>query len=298
MMKAKSPLTTRGERIFGVINSIFMVLLALICLLPMVHVIAVSFSDSAAASANQVRFWPKGFNTLAYEMIFLNPVFLRAFGVSVLRTVLGTGLNLLMTILAAYPLSKRKGELKYRGFFMGYFVLTMLIGGGMIPTYLLIKDLHLIDSFWVMILPGCVPVFYVIMMMNFFRGISPSITESALIDGASEARILTQIMLPLSLPSISTIVLFCMVGHWNEWFSGMIYMNSMSKWPLQTLLRYMLSSMDQNSLTASQISSMRKISSRSFQAAQIVFATVPIMMVYPFAQKNFISGMTIGAVKE
>ena len=294
----KTSLRTRGEKIFGVANTFHMLFLALICLLPLLHILAVSFSDAAAASGNLVKFWPMGFNTAAYQMVFTNKTFVRAFGISVLRTTLGTAVNLIMVILSAYPLSKEEQQLKGRNVIIWFFTLPMLISGGLVPTYILIKNLHLINNFWVLILPGCVPTFYVIMMMNFFRGISSTITEAAIIDGASESKILMQIMLPLSLPSIATITLFSMVGHWNEWFGGMIYMNSTNNWPLQTLLRQMLKTIDTSIFSSTELLRMKQLSSRSFQSAQIIFATVPILCVYPFLQRYFISGLTIGAVKE
>ena len=291
-------LRSRGEKVFGVFNNILMVVLALICLLPLLHVLAVSLSDSASASANLVKFWPKGFNIAAYEMVFTNKVFLNSFGISVMRTLLGTAINLTMVILAAYPLSKEESSLKGRNVIIWFFTVPMLISGGLVPTFLMVKDLHMIDTFWALILPGCVPTFYVVMMMNFFRGISRNISEAAEIDGASEWIILVRIMLPLSMASIATITLFAMVGHWNEWFGGMIYMNSMNKWPLQTLLRQMLKSVDTSMFSSTDLMKMKQLSSRSFQSAQIMFATVPILLVYPFLQRYFITGLTIGAVKE
>lgn len=293
-----SKLRSRGEKIFGVFNALLMTLLALLCLLPLIHVLAVSLSDSASASANLVKFWPMGFNTAAYEMVFSNAVFLNSFGISVLRTVAGTALNLLMVILAAYPLSKEESELKGRNVIVWFFTIPMLISGGMIPSFLLVKNLGMMDTLWALILPGCVPTFYVIMMMNFMRGISKSISEAAAIDGAGEWMILIRIILPLSMASIATITLFSMVNHWNEWFGGMIYMNSMNKWPLQTLLRQMLKSVDTSMFSSSDLMKMKQLSSRSFQSAQIIFATVPILLVYPFLQRYFITGLTIGAVKE
>lgn len=293
-----SKLRSRGEKIFGVFNALLMTLLALLCLLPLIHVLAVSLSDSASASANLVKFWPMGFNTAAYEMVFSNAVFLNSFGISVLRTVAGTALNLLMVILAAYPLSKEESELKGRNVIVWFFTIPMLISGGMIPSFLLVKNLGMMDTLWALILPGCVPTFYVIMMMNFMRGISKSISEAAAIDGAGEWMILIRIILPLSMASIATITLFSMVNHWNEWFGGMIYMNSMNKWPLQTLLRQMLKSVDVSMFSSSDLMKMKQLSSRSFQSAQIIFATVPILLVYPFLQRYFITGLTIGAVKE
>ena len=293
-----SNLRSRGEKIFGVFNAILMTLLALMCLLPLIHVLAVSLSDSASASANKVKFWPMGLNTAAYDMVFSNAVFLNSFGISVLRTVAGTAINLLMVILAAYPLSKDETELKGRNVIIWFFTIPMLISGGMIPSFLLVKNLGMMDSLWALILPGCVPTFYVIMMMNFIRGISKSISEAAAIDGAGEWMILIRIILPLSMASIATITLFSMVNHWNEWFGGMIYMNSMNKWPLQTLLRQMLKSVDMSMFTSTDLMKIKQLSSRSFQSAQIIFATVPILLVYPFMQRYFITGLTIGAVKE
>ena len=215
-----------------------------------------------------------------------------------LRTVAGTAINLLMVILAAYPLSKDETELKGRNVIIWFFTIPMLISGGMIPSFLLVKNLGMMDSLWALILPGCVPTFYVIMMMNFIRGISKSISEAAAIDGAGEWMILIRIILPLSMASIATITLFSMVNHWNEWFGGMIYMNSMNKWPLQTLLRQMLKSVDMSMFTSTDLMKIKQLSSRSFQSAQIIFATVPILLVYPFLQRYFITGLTIGAVKE
>ncbi len=293
-----SNLRSRGEKIFGVFNAILMTLLALMCLLPLIHVLAVSLSDSASASANKVKFWPMGLNTAAYDMVFSNAVFLNSFGISVLRTVAGTAINLLMVILAAYPLSKDETELKGRNVIIWFFTIPMLVSGGMIPSFLLVKNLGMMDSLWALILPGCVPTFYVIMMMNFIRGISKSISEAAAIDGAGEWMILIRIILPLSMASIATITLFSMVNHWNEWFGGMIYMNSMNKWPLQTLLRQMLKSVDMSMFTSTDLMKIKQLSSRSFQSAQIIFATVPILLVYPFLQRYFITGLTIGAVKE
>lgn len=293
-----SNLRSRGEKIFGVFNAILMTLLALMCLLPLIHVLAVSLSDSASASANKVKFWPMGLNTAAYDMVFSNAVFLNSFGISVLRTAAGTAINLLMVILAAYPLSKDETELKGRNVIIWFFTIPMLISGGMIPSFLLVKNLGMMDSLWALILPGCVPTFYVIMMMNFIRGISKSISEAAAIDGAGEWMILIRIILPLSMASIATITLFSMVNHWNEWFGGMIYMNSMNKWPLQTLLRQMLKSVDMSMFTSTDLMKIKQLSSRSFQSAQIIFATVPILLVYPFLQRYFITGLTIGAVKE
>lgn len=156
----------------------------------------------------------------------------------------------------------------------------------------------MMDSIWALILPGCVPIFNVVMMMNFFRGINKGILESASIDGASEFGILIKIMIPLSMASIATLTLFQLVGHWNEWFAATIYINDRDKWPLQTLLRQMLISIDYSNFSASDMNKMKQLSDRSFRGAMIVFATVPILCVYPFMQKYFITGVTVGSIKE
>ena len=207
-----SNLRSRGEKIFGVFNAILMTLLALMCLLPLIHVLAVSLSDSASASANKVKFWPMGLNTAAYDMVFSNAVFLNSFGISVLRTVAGTAINLLMVILAAYPLSKDETELKGRNVIIWFFTIPMLISGGMIPSFLLVKNLGMMDSLWALILPGCVPTFYVIMMMNFIRGISKSISEAAAIDGAGRFRQMLSVTLPALVPIIA-VQLIMRMGH-------------------------------------------------------------------------------------
>ena len=289
---------TMGERIFTIFNYILLGLITLTCLLPILHVIALSFSDNASATSNSVTFWPKGFNVQAYQIMLGNPVFPRSFFVSVYRTILGTAVNLILVVLAAYPLSKEDSELKGRKVISLFFIIPMMVNGGLIPTFFLVNDLHLMDTIWSLILPGCVPVANVVLMMNFFRGINKSIFESAQIDGANDFTILLRIALPLSMASIATVTLFQMVGHWNGWFAATIYINDRNKWPLQTLLRQMLTSIDYSSFGAEDLAKMQLLSDRSFQGAMIVFATVPILCIYPFMQKYFMSGMTVGSVKE
>ena len=289
---------TRAYSIFSFCNVIFMGILALTCLLPMIHVLAVSFSDAASAGANKVTFWPIGFNTAAYELVFRNAVFGRSFAISVVRTLVGTVISLLCTILVAYPLSKEKEELWGRNVLRWIFIIPMLINGGIVPGFILIRNLGLINSIWALILPGCVPSMYIVMMMNFFRGINAGLLDSARIDGADEFTILLRIMLPLSGASMATIVLFTMVNYWNEWFGGLIFMSERSMWPLQTLLQQMMKSMDMTGFSSSDITMLSKLSDRSFRSAEIIIATGPIMCVYPFMQRFFISGITLGSVKE
>ena len=289
---------SKGYFAFTVFNYILMGILALTCLLPIIHVLAVSFSDAASAGANKVTFFPMGFNTAAYDLVFRNAVFGRSFVISVVRTVVGTAISLLCTVLVAYPLSKDKSELKGRNIIRWIFVIPMLINGGVVPGFILIRNLNLINSIWALILPGCVPGMYIVMMMNFFRGINRGLLDSAAIDGADEITTLTRIILPLSTASIATIVLFTLVRYWNEWFGGLIFMSERSMWPLQTLLQQMMKTMDVTGFSSSDITMLTKLSDRSFRAAQIIIATVPIMCVYPFMQRFFITGITLGSVKE
>lgn len=233
----------------------------------MIHVLAVSFSDAASAGANKVTFWPMGFNTAAYELVFRNAVFGRSFLISVIRTLVGTVISLLCTILVAYPLSKEKEELWGRNVLRWIFIIPMLINGGIVPGFILIRNLGLINSIWALILPGCVPSMYIVMMMNFFRGINTGLLDSARIDGADEFTILLRIMLPLSGASMATIVLFTMVNYWNEWFGGLIFMSERSMWPLQTLLQQMMKSMDMTGFSSSDITMLSKLSDRSFRSA-------------------------------
>lgn len=211
---------------------------------------------------------------------------------------MGTVISLLCTILVAYPLSKEKEELWGRNVLRWIFIIPMLINGGIVPGFILIRNLGLINSIWALILPGCVPSMYIVMMMNFFRGINTGLLDSARIDGADEFTILLRIMLPLSGASMATIVLFTMVNYWNEWFGGLIFMSERSMWPLQTLLQQMMKSMDMTGFSSSDITMLSKLSDRSFRSAEIIIATVPIMCVYPFMQRFFISGITLGSVKE
>lgn len=287
-----------GDKVFQAINYIILTVVTLTCLLPMLHVLALSLSDSVSATANKVLFIPKGFNLAAYQTMFSNPIFLNSFFVSVFRTVVGTAINLFVTILAAYPLSKENNELRGRKWISLFFIIPMMISGGLIPTYLLVNKLGMIDSIWSLIIPGCLPIGNVVLMMNFFRGINKSILEAAYIDGANEFSILTRVVLPLSTASIATITLFQMVAHWNDWFGATIYINDNRKWPLQTLLRQMLKSIDISTFGADTISQLRLLSDRSFRGAMIIFATIPILCVYPFMQKHFVAGITIGSVKE
>ncbi|MGO4373793.1 carbohydrate ABC transporter permease, partial [Paenibacillus sp. MCAF20] len=269
------------------------------CVLPFVNLLAVSFSSSAAVSAGDVVFWPNGFNTKAYEFALTGDEFFRSMGISVQRVVLGTLVNLILMVLAAYPLSKTKEKVMGRGYYMGFFVFTMLFNGGLIPTYLIVVKTGLIDSIWSLILPGAIPVFSMIILMNFLRGLPEEIEESATIDGAGPVQILVMILLPLLKPALATVGLFSIVGHWNSWFDGIIYMNDTANYPLQSYLQTLLLSFEQIMLRAStdytQLLAMMNV--RTGRAAQMFLGALPILAIYPFLQKYFTTGLVLGSVK-
>ncbi len=279
---------------------VVLVLLGLITLLPMVNVLAKSMSESSAISANPLMLIPTSFTLEAYEYIFKTPVLMRSFGVTVFATVVGTGLNLLLTTTAAYGLSKTNIP-GYR-LLMWVVILPMLIGAGLIPTYLLLKSLGLINSVWVLVFMGLVSPFNLILMRNFFWSIPTELEESARIDGASDLKILWHVVLPLSKPVIATIGLFYGVGHWNDFFTGLFFINDNSKWPLQVVLRSII--IDQSMLgmggqgAAPTVDLQRLVvSADNIRAATIIFATIPILLAYPFLQRYFVKGIILGAVK-
>ena len=286
-----------GRKVFRAVNVIVLILLALICLLPFVNVIAISFSDSFYVDSNQVYFWPKGWTTSAYTYILTRASFWSSFRTSILRVLLGGSLNLFFIILTAYPLSKSNDKLHFRNVYTWYFFITMLVSGGMIPSYLLIAKLGLRDSIWSLVLPGALPVFNLVLMLNFFRQVPTALEEAALIDGAGHLRTLVQIYLPVSLPAIATITLFCIVSHWNAWFDGMIYITSPSKVPMQTYLRSVLIDMNMADMSADDYELYATLANRTVKCSQIIVATIPILCVYPFLQRYFVSGIVLGSVK-
>ncbi|MFD1888085.1 carbohydrate ABC transporter permease [Paenibacillus wenxiniae] len=288
---------TTGYRIFNVFNIALLILLAVMCVVPLIHVLAVSFSSKAAADANLVGLWPIQFSVEAYKKTMFNPVFLHSIWISVLRTVIGTAITLFLTFLAAYPLSKEESVFKGRTIYSWLFVFSMVFTGGLVPFYIVIQKLGLIDSFWVLVLPGAVNTFLVILMMNFFRGIPKELEEAAFMDGAGPFRTLFTMYLPISMPSIATITLFSMVFHWNSWFDGLLYLNNSNQFPLATFLQTVIIQQDMSSMSASP-KEMELISQTTVKAAQIFIGAAPILIVYPFLQKFFVKGMTLGSVKE
>ncbi|MFD0673094.1 carbohydrate ABC transporter permease [Cohnella sp. GCM10027633] len=288
---------TTPYRIFSAFNTTLLLVLAILCIVPLIHVFAVSFSAKAAADANIVGLWPIDFTAEAYKKTIDNPIFLGSLWVAVKRTLIGTGLILFVASLAAYALSKESNQFKGRSIYAWAFVFTMIFNGGLVPFYIVIQKLHLMDSFWVLVIPGVVNVWLTILLMNFFRGVPKELEEAAMIDGSSQFGILFRIYLPLSLPALATLGLFAMVWHWNSWFDGLLYLSKKEDYPLATYLQTVIITRDFSSLSFSQAEA-DLLSQKTINAAQIFIGALPILIVYPFLQKFFVKGLVIGSVKE
>ena len=293
MIKSK----TIGGKTADILIYLTVIFMTMCCLFPLLNMVAISFSDKAAASANMVGLVPVDFTTSAYKTLLGESQFWVSFWISIKRVFLGTIINMILTILLAYPLSKSKREFKGHDVYMYIVIFAMLFSGGMIPIYLTIKSYGLLNSIWALILPGAVPVFNVILLMNFFKGVPKSLEEAAAIDGASKLTILLKIYLPISMPALATIILFCIVNHWNDFFSGLVYMNKTSMYPLQTYIQQL--SVDMSQITdPEQLKRFAQVSNKTLDAAKIVVSTITLLIIYPFLQKYFVSGIVIGAVKE
>lgn len=284
------------NRLFDVFNYTFLLLLALLCILPFIHILAVSLSENAPSMGGFVTFWPIGFNIENYKKILGAAAFQSSFWISIQRAVIGTSINITLLVLTAYPLSKSPQEFKGRSVFMWIFLFAMLFNGGLIPTFLVVRGLGLMDKIWALILPGALQIFSLFLMMNFFREVPRELEEAAIIDGASYFQILWSVYLPISLPAIATLTLFAAVGHWNAWFDGAIYMTKAENYPLQTFLRTVVVQLDLSRLGVDP-RDLSSLSNRSLKAAQIFVTIIPILVVYPLLQRYFISGIKLGAVK-
>lgn len=280
-----------------VIIWLIVILMTLSCLLPLINMIAISLSGSDAVASNQVGLLPVDFTLTTYSKLLNDGQFWASFWISVQRVVLGTLINMLFVITMAYPLSKSKLRFPAREIYIKFVIFAMLFSGGIIPLYMVVSGLKLTDTIWALVLPGAVPVFNVILMINFFKSVPGSLDEAARIDGASPLTILVKIYLPVSLPALATVALFSIVGHWNDYFSGLLYMNKASLYPLQTYIQQL--TVDITQVTdAEQLKQLSQMSNRAFNATKIVVSTIPLLVIYPFLQKYFVSGIVIGAVKE
>ena len=289
-----------GAKIRTAIIYLIVIFLGLICLLPLIYIVAISFSGSAAVAANRVGLLPVDFTTSAYSRIIEDSQFWKSFGISVVRVFLGLALNLCLTIPMAYVMTKSTHEFRARNIYMNLLIFAMLFNGGMIPTYIIISRLHMLDTIWALILPGAVPIFSVILMMNFFRGLPRALEEAAVIDGATPLQVLLRVLVPCAKPSIATVALFSIVGNWNDFFSGLIYMQKVENYPIMTYIQSLSIDLQElvESASSSALQNLAELSNRNLNAAKIVVAVIPLLIIYPFLQKYLISGMTVGSVKE
>jgi len=289
---------SRGQKIFIGVNYVFFIILSVVCLFPLIHILAISFSSSAAATSGLVTFWPVDFTLKSYDYILNKPEFFNSMFISFKRLVLGSAISLVLCLTIAYPLSKETKAFRMRTIYAWIFVFTILFSGGLIPGYMLVRSLGMLDTIWALVIPPAVNVFNVVLMLNFFRALPKELEESAFMDGAGHWTTLWKIYFPLSLPSIATVTLFTMVFHWNSWFDGMIFMNQVSNYPLSTYLQNVITSGSIISTSLTNLNDLKDISDRTAKAAQIFIGTFPILLVYPFLQRFFIKGIVLGSVKE
>lgn len=287
-----------GMKVFTVFNYTFLTLLALTCLLPMVNQLAISFSSSSAVAAGDVGLFPVDFTLDSYKYMADKPEFWKSLLVSLKRILIAVPFSMVVCILAAFPLSRQDHEFPARKYYIWVFVIPMLIGGGLIPTYIVVRNTGLIDSIWALVLPYTVNVFNTILLMNFFRSLPKELEEAAYVDGATHWQVLSRIVLPVSKPVLATVTLFVIVNHWNSWFDGLIYLNSPDHYPLQTYLQTQVVSANLMALESLRdIRQIGMISDRTGKASQIFLAAVPVLMIYPFLQKYFTTGIVMGSVK-
>ena len=288
-----------GSILFDIVNHLFMLLLIAAMIYPFMHVVALSLSRPDDIIAGLVNWFPRGFNTKGYELIGERPLFWISYKNTVVYASAGTFLTLLLTSLMAFPLSIKNYQFKKPVAI--FLTITIFFSGGLIPTYLLIRSLGLINTFAVMIIPGCVGAWSVFIFRTFFQGLPQDLRESAIIDGANEIVILFRIILPLSKALLATFALFTIVGHWNSWFSALIYLQDEKKYPLQMILRRINVQEDLGGhFESDNIISwikMRVIDPKNVQNAAVIIAMFPILCIYPFIQRYFVKGVLIGAIK-
>ena len=286
-----------ASRLFVVLNYCFLGFLALSCLIPLIHIFAISLSDSAAATGGLVILWPVNFTLESYAYVARRAAFWHSMLVSVMRVLVGVGLNMVFCVVCAYPLSKEKDQFRFRTVYAWYFFLTMLVSGGLIPLYMVIRLTGLMGTFWALVIPGAVPVYNIILLLNFFRQTPRELEEAAIIDGAGQWRIMWQIFVPTSTAALATVALLSTVYHWNEWFNGILYMKTPDQYPLQSYLRTIVIDMKLTNMGANDWQALALVSDKTVKCAQIFLASLPILLAYPFLQRYFVKGMVLGSVK-
>ena len=296
--KRDGMIKSRRTRVGDLVIALICFILMLVCLLPMIHVLAASLSTPDALIKNEVFLWPKGWNTEAYKTVLTTEKYVRSLGWTVILTIICTILSITLTVYTAYPLiypNLRGGK------FISFIILfTMYFSAGTIPSYLLLNNLKMLDTPFALIIPNCISVFNVIIMRSFFYSVPDSLREAAEIDGAGPIRVMIKVYLPLSLPVLATLSLFYAVGRWNGFSDALMYLKSSESrnyWPIQLLLYNIIRAATQTSEQATQEGFFDAGVSKTIQMATVMFATVPILLVYPWLQRYFVTGVTIGAVK-
>jgi putative aldouronate transport system permease protein len=293
MAREKYRFNTRGGRVFDVVNIVILTVIGLLALFPFAFVIVRSFATEAELASSSFFLWPKQVSFEAYSAIFSTPTFTRALITTILVTAVGTVIQLLLTVTMAYPLAKR--DLPGRNLILSGVLFAMLFSGGMIPTFLIVKQLGMLDTYWALILPLAINPFSLIIIKNFFQNLPPELEESAKVDGATELGVFWRIILPLSKPVLATFALFYAVGIWNDFMSPLLYLNNSSMWTLQMFLQQVTSASD---LATAQDNNPGYVPpAQGIKYAVIIVATIPVLIFYPFLQKHFAKGMLIGAVK-
>jgi len=290
---------SREDKIFDAIVMVVLVLLGLMCALPLMHVISLSLSSKGAALAGRVYIWPVEWTSTAYQTLIQDLKFMQATWVSIQRVVLGGILNLVLTVACAFPLSLEPEEFPARRFYIWVFVFAMLFGASIVPWYFVIKSTGILNTVWALVLPSGLPVYNTILLMNFFRNEPKSIKESATIDGVNPFQMMMRILVPLALPAIASVTVFSIVGHWNNFFDGLVLINTPSKVPLQTYIQTLSNTnivITSSSMTEQELEALTSL--KTFNAAKVVVAAIPIALFYPFMQRFFVTGITLGSVKE
>ncbi|NMO96371.1 carbohydrate ABC transporter permease [Paenibacillus lemnae] len=289
---------SRGDRMVAVTIYVLLSFIALLVIYPLFFVMIASISSPEMVMRGEVWLWPKELSFVGYERLFANSELMRGYLNTLLYTVVGTAINLVMTIAAAYPLSRQ--DFRGRNFFTFMIVFTMFFSGGMIPTYLLIRDLGMLNTFWVMVIPSALSVWNILIMRTFFQNSIPKeVQEAAFIDGASNTKLILRIVLPLSIPVLAVMVLFYAVGHWNSYFSALLYLSDRDRYPLQLFMREILIQGQMQEMVEISDDSLARslMDAEAIKYAAVIVTNLPMLLLYPFLQKYFIKGVMVGAVK-
>ncbi|UUX35045.1 carbohydrate ABC transporter permease [Fundicoccus culcitae] len=295
---------TKEDKIINFFVHLILFIVLIIIIYPLIYILSASFSDPTMVNSGQMWLFPKGFTLDGYRLILENEAIWRGYANTILYTSLGVLINLVLTIPAAYALSRKR--LVGRKFITNMLLVTMFIGGGLIPTYMLVKNLGLLNTIWAMVLPGGASVWNIVLTRTFFQSTIPTeLEEAAIIDGATSFQLFTKIVMPLSLPIVAVMALFYGVGHWNEYFSALIYLNNEKMYPLQMVLRQILVVQELSTSTSDPEAVLRQAQMSNYQAdmsailrySVIIVSTLPMLIVYPFAQKYFVKGVMVGSLK-